>query len=87
MKKWIYYLHENGSLIGKNPIVVEYDPSYFDSPFVKYVFLDIDIDDQTSIAEFLRKAHEKGANKSDIIKIAKEYNIYYNEITGEVKCV
>jgi len=37
MKKWIYYLHENGDLISKNP-VVDSDPEYFDSPFVKKVW-------------------------------------------------
>ena len=30
-----YYLHTNGDLIYKNAFVVESDPTYFDSPFVK----------------------------------------------------
>lgn len=30
-----YYLHTNGDLIYKPAIVVESDPGYFDSPFVK----------------------------------------------------
>ena len=38
MNNWYYYLHTNGDLISKNPVVVESDPSYFDSPFVKNVW-------------------------------------------------
>lgn len=30
-----YYLHTNGNLIYKNAYVVDSDPDYFDSPFVK----------------------------------------------------
>ena len=33
-----YYLHENGEIIGKSPIVVENDPEYFNSDFVKKVW-------------------------------------------------
>lgn len=37
--KWYYYLHTNGDLINKHPVVVENDPQYFDSPFVKKYWL------------------------------------------------
>jgi len=37
--KWYYYLYVNGNLIGKNPVVVDSDSSYFDSPFVKRVWV------------------------------------------------
>lgn len=33
--KWYYYLHTDGNIIGKNPCVVDSDPMYFDSSFVK----------------------------------------------------
>lgn len=36
--KHYYYLHENGKVIHKPAIVVEMDPDYFDSPFVKKVW-------------------------------------------------
>jgi len=35
---WYYYLHTNGNLIYRNPAVVDSDPDYFDSPFVKKVW-------------------------------------------------
>lgn len=36
--KGYYYLHTNGSLIYKPAIVVDSDPSYFDSTFVRKVW-------------------------------------------------
>ena len=36
--RWYYYLHTNGDLIGKNPAVVDGDPEYFDSSFVRRVW-------------------------------------------------
>jgi hypothetical protein len=44
-KTWYYYLHTNGDLIGKNPIVVDSDPEYFNSPFVSR-FWRIDLTDR-----------------------------------------
>lgn len=29
-----YYLHKNGALLAKSPIVVDMDPHYFTSPFI-----------------------------------------------------
>lgn len=36
--RWFYYLHTNGNLIGRNPIVVDSDPEYFNSDFVRKVW-------------------------------------------------
>ncbi|GAG54003.1 unnamed protein product [marine sediment metagenome] len=39
--KGYYYLHTDGDLIYKNALIVDSDPAYFDSPFVKkYWFFD-----------------------------------------------
>ncbi len=47
MRNWYYYLHVNGQLIGKNPIVVESDPEYFNSKFVvKYWKIDMEKPEQ-----------------------------------------
>lgn len=47
MRNWYYYLHVNGQLIGKNPIVVESDPEYFNSKFVrKHWKIDMDVPEQ-----------------------------------------
>lgn len=37
--KWYYYLHTNGEISGKNPVVVDSNPQYFDSPFVEKTWL------------------------------------------------
>jgi len=47
MRYWYYYLHENGDIIGKNPVVVDSDSEYFNSPFVKKVWK-IDLDNRSN---------------------------------------
>jgi hypothetical protein len=51
------YLHSNGQLIPKPPIVVETDSEYFDSPFVTAVWL-VDPD---NIEQSLEEAKSMGA--------------------------
>jgi hypothetical protein len=55
MSKYYYYLHENGDLILKLPIVVESDPEYFNSPFVRKVWT-IDMSERASIWRFILEA-------------------------------
>ena len=38
IKAGYYYEHQNGRIIFKNAVVVDMDPHYFDSPFVKRVW-------------------------------------------------
>jgi len=45
MKTGYYYLHVNGQLIYRPAVVVESDPSYFDSPFI-VKFWKIDSEEQ-----------------------------------------
>lgn len=58
--KWYYYLHTNGDLIGKNPVAVDSDPSYFDSPFVKRWWL-VDTEDRGTGWRMLTEALANGA--------------------------
>jgi len=66
-KKWYYYLHTNGDLIGKNLIVVNSDSSYFDSPFVKKVWC-IDLENRLDAWNLVLEALALGCN----VKRAKE---------------
>lgn len=62
MSKWYYYLHTNGDVIGKNPVAVEGDVQYFDSPFVVDYWL-IDTEDRESLVGMLielKRFQEKG---------------------------
>jgi hypothetical protein len=55
MAKYYYYLHENGELILKLPIVVESDPEYFNSPFVRKVWT-IDMGERSTLWRFILEA-------------------------------
>ena len=73
--KWYYYLHENGNLLGKNPVVVDDevlgDASYFDSPFVKNVWL-IHTEDRESLWRMLLEALAMGAKVGRVAEIAMQ---------------
>ena len=47
---WYYYLHTNGSIIGKNPAVV--NKGYFDSPFVTKVWY---VKDKETVDKFIKE--------------------------------
>lgn len=64
-----YYLHTNGSLIHKNAVVVESDPQYFDSPFVRK-FWRIDITDRKAAWILVIEAGALGADKKRIQELA-----------------
>lgn len=67
--KWYYYLHTNGDLIGKNPVVVDSDASYFDSDFVKKVWK-IDTDHRDTLWTLMLEALALGARVSRVREIA-----------------
>lgn len=69
MREWYYYLHTNGSLIGKNPWVVDSDPQYFDSPFVSRVW---HITNQADFDNMIIEARNLGANENSINNLLKE---------------
>jgi hypothetical protein len=71
-RRWYYYLHSNGSLIGKNPLVVDGDPSYFDSPFVEK-FWEIDTADRGDLWKVLLEALALGARIERIKELAGEW--------------
>ena len=73
MKEWYYYLHTNGDLIGKNPIVVDGDASYFDSPFVKKVW-NVDMEERGTCCAMLLEALALGANVSRVKELAEKWN-------------
>jgi len=69
--KWIYYLHQNGDLIGKNPIVEARDASYFDSPFVKKVWW-IETNKRETLWTMMLEALAMGARVGRVREIAEK---------------
>jgi len=69
--KWYYYLHTNGDLIGKNPVVVDSDASYFDSDFVKKVWK-IDTDERDTLWTLILEALALGARVSRVKELAEK---------------
>lgn len=72
--KWYYYLHTNGDLIGKNPIVVDGDAGYFDGDFVKKVWY-IDTDERSDCWTLLLEALAKGARIGRIKELAEKWKM------------
>lgn len=71
---WYYYLHTNGDLIGKNPVVVDSDPRYFDSPFVKE-FWHINLSDRESMWRMILEALAKGAQVGRVKELAVKWKM------------
>jgi len=74
--KWYYYLHTNGDLIGKNPIVVTDD--YFDSPFVKEVW-EIDTTNRGDAWTLVLEALALGANIDRVKELVNKWNLDLND--------
>ena len=74
MKIWYYYLHTNGDLIGKNPVVVESDSSYFDSPFVKKVWK-IDLEDRHDAWKMVLEALALEAKITRVQELVNKWNL------------
>ena len=71
---WYYYLHQNGDLIGKNPIVVYSDRHYFDSPFVKKVWL-VDTENRSNAWNLAVEALALGARIDRVKELADRWNL------------
>jgi hypothetical protein len=71
--KWYYYLHTNGDLIGKNPVVVDSDASYFDNDFVKRTWK-IETEDRESCWTLLLEALALGARIGRVKELAEKWN-------------
>jgi len=69
--KWYYYLHTNGDLIGKNPVVVDSDSSYFDSDFVKKVWK-IETDERPTLWTMMLEALALGVRVSRVKELAEK---------------
>jgi hypothetical protein len=69
-----YYLHTNGDLIHKPKIVVDADPDYFDSPFVRK-YWQIDTEDRTTAYIFLIDAAAMGARKQRVDELKEKWRI------------
>lgn len=87
MNTWYYYLHENGSLIGKNPAVVDNDPQYWDSSFVRKAWL-INKNNRADAWNLILDAVELNASLEDIQRLIDTWGITeedgkrFTEITG-----
>jgi len=77
-KIWYYYLHTNGDLIAKPPIVVESDSSYFDSPFVKKVWK-LDLTDRADAWKIVLEALGLGCRLDRATELAKHWNLTYED--------
>jgi len=90
---WYYYLHQDGSLIGKNPEVVEHDDQYFNSPFVKKVWM-IDLTKREDAWTLVLEALALGASLDRAKELAEKWKLTYEDSfemlsrvkpTGEMK--
>jgi len=76
--KWYYYLHTNGELIGKNPVAVESDSEYFNSPFVKE-FWKIDTTKREDAWRLLLEALALGASIEKVKELADKWKCNFED--------
>ena len=69
-----YYLHTNGDLIYKPGIVMDSDPDYFDSPFVRKVW-SIDLSDRGTCYQLLIDAQAMGVKQDRIDELKSKWKI------------
>ena len=72
--KGYYYLHTNGDLIYKNAIVVDSDPEYFDSPFVKKYWF-FDSDERFYAWQIVTEALALGAKRKRIFELKEKWGL------------
>lgn len=77
-KTWYYYLHTNGDLIGKNPVVVDSDPEYWNSPFVKTVWR-VDLIDRGLMWKMILEALAKGARPERVKELAAKWKMDFDD--------
>ena len=85
-ESWYYYLHQNGLLIGKNPVVVETDPQYFDSPFV-IKYWKLDLKDRSNAWILLLEALALGAKVEQAKELAEHWKLTYEDSIEMLKRV
>ena len=73
-KPWYYYLHTNGDLISKNPAVVDADPAYFYSPFVRRTWR-VDLTDRGSCWRLVLEALAAGARIGRVKELAAKWGL------------
>lgn len=92
-----YYLHENGSLIYKPAVVFAGNLEYFDSKFVKHVWLLLTTPPASTrkgqikwfLNDLLKVAYREGAKESEVLKWikffceTKEYSPILKKYTPE----
>lgn len=81
---WYYYLHTNGDLIGKNPVVVDSDPEYFNSPFVKNVWL-IDTSDRETLYRLVLESLALGADGNRMKELCSKWGTNYDDTIEMLK--
>lgn len=78
MAKHYYYLHSNGDIIGKNPNVVDSDPQYFDSDFVKKVWC-IDTEDRSTAWKVVLEGLALGAQDKRVKELADKWGLTFED--------
>ena len=76
--KWYFYLHIDGDVIGKNPIVV--DEGYFDSPFVKKFWF---VETSGDFIKFINEAKNLGANRNKLDRLIEEQGLNKDDVYKE----
>ena len=69
-----YYLHTDGDLIFKSAWVVESDPAYFDSDFVRKKW-PVDPSDRASAWIICTEALAMGANEARVLELAAKWQL------------
>jgi len=77
---WYYYLHTNGDIIGKSPYVVESDPDYFRSDFVR-TYWKINLDDRSHAWTLCIEALDLGANEDRIKELIDKWGLTIDDST------
>lgn len=85
-KWWYYYLHTNGDLISKPPAVVDSDPQYFDSDFVKAVW-HIDLNNREDAWTLALEALAWGARIDRVKELADKWNLTFEDSIEMLKCM
>lgn len=73
-----YYLHSNGDLIYKNSIVIESDPQYFDSPFVKR-YWEMNFSDRSHAWIVILESLALGADLKRVKELAGKWGLTYKD--------
>jgi len=73
-----YYLHTDGSLIFKPATVIDYDPHYFDSPFVKKVW-HIDLKDRLNAWKIVLEALSMGCSIPRARELAGKWKLTFED--------